>query len=141
MLTPAPCNLTSRSPNHHTRLTSTERLTPSTLRDQNSACHTERGAASTINAHSRSSNRCPRFEDFWFVTSRHGRTEKLMFFYFLGHFTEYLLILIVIVLFLFAVGFAFGTVEIHNAMMTCFHCGRETPVGRKTCRWCDKELQ
>lgn len=64
-----------------------------------------------------------------------------MFFYFLGHFTEYLFILIVVVLFLFAVGFAFGTVEIHNTMLTCFHCGRETPVGRKTCRWCDKELQ
>jgi hypothetical protein len=45
---------------------------------------------------------------------------------------------------LFAVAYGFGTIadiEGHNATMTCFHCGRETQVGRKTCEWCNEELQ
>ncbi len=42
---------------------------------------------------------------------------------------------------LFAVGFGFGTVEVQNASLNCFHCGRETRVGRKTCESCGKELQ
>lgn len=42
---------------------------------------------------------------------------------------------------LFAVGFGFGTVNIHNAKLKCFHCGRETRVGRKNCESCGKELQ
>lgn len=28
-----------------------------------------------------------------------------------------------------------------NAMLTCFHCGQETPANRKTCEHCDGELQ
>jgi len=42
---------------------------------------------------------------------------------------------------LFAVGFGFGTVNIQNAKLKCFHCGRETRVGRKNCESCGKELQ
>lgn len=42
---------------------------------------------------------------------------------------------------LFAVGFVFGTIEVHNARLTCFHCGRETPVGRKHCESCGRDLQ
>lgn len=42
---------------------------------------------------------------------------------------------------LFVVAFAFGTVDVHNATLKCFHCGRETAVGRKTCEWCGEELQ
>ncbi|MDA0807923.1 MAG: hypothetical protein O2983_02195 [Planctomycetota bacterium] len=42
---------------------------------------------------------------------------------------------------LFAVGFGFGTVDVQNARLKCFHCGRETRVGRKTCESCGKELQ
>ncbi len=42
---------------------------------------------------------------------------------------------------LFAVGFGFGTVDIQNAKLKCYHCGRETRVGRKTCESCGKELQ
>ena len=37
---------------------------------------------------------------------------------------------------LFAVGFGFGTVNIQNAKLKCFHCGRETRVGRKNCESC-----
>jgi hypothetical protein len=42
---------------------------------------------------------------------------------------------------LFAVGFGFGTVNIQNAKLKCFHCGRETRVGRKNCESCGQELQ
>ncbi len=42
---------------------------------------------------------------------------------------------------LFAVGFGFGTVNIQNAKLKCFHCGRETRVGRKNCESCGEELQ
>lgn len=42
---------------------------------------------------------------------------------------------------LFAVGFGFGTVNIQNAKLKCFHCGRETRVGRKQCESCSQELQ
>jgi len=42
---------------------------------------------------------------------------------------------------LFAVGFGFGTVNIPNAKLKCFHCGRETRVGRKNCESCGEELQ
>ena len=42
---------------------------------------------------------------------------------------------------LFAVGFGFGTVDVQNAKLNCFHCGRETRVGRKNCESCGKELQ
>jgi hypothetical protein len=42
---------------------------------------------------------------------------------------------------LFAVGYGFGTVNIQNAKLKCFHCGRETRVGRKNCESCGKELQ
>ena len=42
---------------------------------------------------------------------------------------------------LFAVGFGFGTVNIQNAKLKCFHCGRETLVGRKNCESCGEELQ
>lgn len=42
---------------------------------------------------------------------------------------------------LFAVGFGFGTVDVQNAKLNCYHCGRETRVGRKTCESCGKELQ
>jgi len=42
---------------------------------------------------------------------------------------------------LFAVGFGFGTVDVQNAKLNCYHCGRETRVGRKTCESCGQELQ
>ena len=42
---------------------------------------------------------------------------------------------------LFAVGYGFGTVNVQNAKLNCYHCGRETRVGRKTCESCGKELQ
>lgn len=42
---------------------------------------------------------------------------------------------------LFAVGYTFGTVEIHNARLKCFHCGCETPAGRRHCESCGKDLQ
>jgi hypothetical protein len=42
---------------------------------------------------------------------------------------------------LFAVGFGCGTVDIQNAKLKCFHCGRDTRVGRKNCESCGEELQ
>ena len=42
---------------------------------------------------------------------------------------------------LFDVGFGVGTVNIQNAKLKCFHCGRETRVGRKNCESCGEELQ
>lgn len=42
---------------------------------------------------------------------------------------------------LFAVGYGFGTVNVQNAKLNCYHCGRETRVGRKTCESCGQELQ
>lgn len=52
-----------------------------------------------------------------------------------------LMILVVGGAILFAVAFGFGTVQIHDARLKCFHCGRETPVGRKSCESCGRELQ
>lgn len=71
-----------------------------------------------------------------------SKDNVLMFFYL---FSELISSSLVIVIaggaILFAVAFGVGTVEVHNAVLKCFHCGRETSVGRKTCEWCGEELQ
>jgi len=45
---------------------------------------------------------------------------------------------------LFVVAYASGIIGEHendDATLTCFHCGRDTDVGRRRCQWCRKELQ
>lgn len=47
---------------------------------------------------------------------------------------------------LLALGVGFGAnslgdTELEDATLECFHCGRETSVGRKTCEHCGQELQ
>ena len=75
------------------------------------------------------------------ITPIWHRTKTPMILWF---FTSLLLIVLAGGLILFALGYSFGTIadfEGHNATITCFHCGQETQVGRKTCEWCHKELQ
>ena len=67
--------------------------------------------------------------------------KRAMFFYFFGSLATFLLVVVGV---LFALGAGINVLaddESKDATLKCFHCGRETQTGRRTCQHCGNELQ